>query len=374
MKKRKWYGLCCIFIMLLFICGCEGKTAKEYDTEKLIEIKDKDYIDSSGNFLYYREGDKKFYGYMDDRQIAELTPQLLKKEITFHGVTGILEAEYCTYKGETWVVQCANAPVTKGSDEYDFFIDSMKGNDVYLKIVRNAQQNEWNYPLLYNLETGEITNYLKDVKIKGTALSEVSRLNILDGEMPEETVYASCDNEIYKIDVKNQEAVSLNELVKEEAIEAFQILEDGYFLLIPEHKTYKGVYFDVASEKKEVLFEDLDTEGKNSPEFIRMEGNDALLIKKNGKLYCRDQNSRKEWNVEGWEEETCVLGSRIKEKVLLLGKVSCGILDLKNKTYREIMEGKDGENRVCRLCDETGFTVCTGSGSSYTLTKYRWKD
>lgn len=376
MKKRKWFRLC-ILAAALCICGCEKEGVKETEYEELLEVRNKDYIDSNGNFLYYREGDKEFYGYMEKEQIIELKPELLEKEITFRGVTGELQVTYCTYDGESWVVKYENNPVMAGDDEYDFFVRSIDGNYAYLEMVRNAQQNEWSYPLLYNLEIGEITDYLKDVKVEGVPLAEVPQLSICTGEMQEKEIYFSCNSEIYRINVENQEAVSLNDLVKEERIEAFQILEDGYFLLIPDGEAYKGVYFDITSGEKKVLFEEITTdnsEDTSSVELIRMVGEDALLIKRNKVLYCRDQNSGEEWEIEDWKDRECVLREQIGDRALLSGEDSFGILDLEEKTYREIIVGKEEKNRVCRLCSKMEFTVCTGSGSSYSITKYKWKE
>lgn len=378
MEKRKVFIIFMVAV-LLSACACKKEEAgivTETEYVKMVEVKEKDYIDSSGNFLYYREGDKEFYGYMEQNHIIKLVPQKLEKQITFHGITGKILATYCLYEGESWIVKYENNPVTEDGDEYDFFINSVDERYAYLEMVRNAQKEAWSYPLIYNLETDEIIDFLKDVRINGEALVDESQLKICKWEISEKKMYVSCNDVIYKIDIETQEVSSLNEFVKEEKIADFQIFDEGYFMLIPIKETYKGVYFNTASENKEVLFEEITTKktkSKTSIELVRIIGDDALLIRRNGVLYCREQNSREEWEISGWNDEECTLREQIDSRVLLSGENSFGILDLEEKAYREITIEKEDKFRECRLCCDNAFTVCTRNGSLYCLTKYKWK-
>ena len=163
-----------------------------------------------------------------------------------------------------------------------------------LEIARNAQQNEWSYPFYYNLLTGEITDYLEGVVIQGTSLAEMLQLSI-GRTTPEGELYVSSNKKIFKINLETRESVSLNELTGEESIQSFQILEDGYFLVVSDGDDQEGVYFKTASGEKESVFAGLkqkDGEEKHST-FIRLAGDEAVLIKEDGKLYCKNHKTDK---------------------------------------------------------------------------------
>lgn len=111
MKKS---GLFCLLIILLFVCGCGKAGTIGENSEKLIEIKDKDFIMSSGNFIYYKDKGKDFYGYMEGGELIELIPVKAAQEITFRGITGSFEITYCTYGEESWILNQENLPFMAG--------------------------------------------------------------------------------------------------------------------------------------------------------------------------------------------------------------------------------------------------------------------
>lgn len=379
MKKLRLFF--CLFL-LVFACGCGKAAAIGEDAEKLLEIKDKDVIETDGNYVHYWDNGEEFYGLMKEDEFIELVPEKIEtvsRELTFRGITGPFGITYATYEGENRIEDKENLPFMVGDDEYDYFVNGMNGDILEMELVRNAQQDEWSYPFYYNLKTGEITDYLKDVTIHGTPLAELPQLSIGQSLPEKELLYVSVNKEIFEIDLKTGKSISLNELTGESNIVSYQVLEDGYFLLVSseEAQERKGVYYRTDSGEKEVLFEGV------KPTYTYVEGvvytgmsligNDAVLIKEKEELYCIDHRTGEKWKVGAWEGTKCGTGRRIGERLIVEGDHNCGILDLEKKTYREIEIGKDETYRMCQLCDENSFTVRLKKSGSYSLTKYKLK-
>lgn len=380
MKKIRL--LFCLFLFAL-VCGCEKPAAIGEDLEKLLVIEDKDNIQSFGNFVYYfnqeQDKDVEFYGYMKGDELIELEPKTASGEVTFQGVTGSFEITYCTYEGKSWITDQANLPVTVGDDEFVFFVREIEGDIIEMELARNAQQDEWSYPFYYNLQTGEITDYLKDITISGLPLAQQPQLSIERSFPEKELLYISVNKEIFAIDLKTGKSISLNELTGEPDIRLFQILEDGYFLVVPDEKgneERKGVYFKTASGKKEILFDGAKQaatvyDDSDIYTFIVLIDNDAVLLKEKGILYCIDHRTGEKWKVGAWEGLRHGAWSRIGEKVILEGEQNVGILDLEKKIYQEIEIKKDDLYRMCYLCDDNSMTVLFHEHGAEYLTKYK---
>ena len=397
MKKISKVFVC--FLVFITVSGCSGKENQENpgsqdkqksQLENVFNLESEDGITileqkeditvGTGNFIAYKEKGVYIYGYYDEK-FVEVPLETLDSEITFLGITGTLKMKYCTYGEESWIVDKNNSPITVGDDEYDLFVTDIKDQKLYLEIGRNAQKEEWIYPFIYDLQTNEITDFLEEVQIEEKKLTELFQLSMCNVKSFEDQLYVSSNDEIYKIDLKDKSAISLNKLVDEEKILTFQILEDGYFLIVPGEEDYQGIYYDNDTEKKEIAFEQIaigEFESEDLLHRVRLIGNTHLLIKRNGDLYCRNQETKEEWKIKEYDNKDYYINDIIgTDKALLEGRSEgeendyWAVLDLEDEKLIEIKTDEKSSIKGVSLWDEDSILVQFETGlSEYKLVKY----
>lgn len=166
-----------------------------YDEEKMYYVGDNIFFDYSDNaFCAYGNGNYE-----------KIQTEYKELELTYGEVRNTVRYYYCQYDGKWWFYQVFGDE----EDERSMIIRHEKNNSskAYLYVYSNNVNHEGslkNYPLSFDLETGEYTDYLSGVKIGDTYIKDYFYLD--NWVINENYVYVSAgQNETGRVDVREEE-------------------------------------------------------------------------------------------------------------------------------------------------------------------------
>lgn len=166
-----------------------------YDEEKMYYVGDNIFFDYDNNtFCAYENGNYE-----------NIQTEYKELELTYGDVRNTVRYYYCRYDGKWQFYQVFGGE----EDERSMIIrhENTNSSKAYLYVYSNNVNHEGslkNYPLSFDLETGEYTDYLSGVKIGGTYIKDYFYLD--NWVINENYVYVSAgQNETGRTDVREEE-------------------------------------------------------------------------------------------------------------------------------------------------------------------------
>lgn len=289
-----------------------------YETGNIEDVFFAEYLEADcfmepyGNGLFYyknEEGTKEMYQAVADKFVP-LGLQRVYQKVSLFGIAGTIDYSYCKV-GETVSLCENNTDKIVLDEDREAFYSLEWGEDkkIYLKLNINPQSDCWSYPLNYNIESGEIVDFLANVEIKETKLSDFSILT--NWYLGRDYVIVTAgknekDKEVYWIDVKNKMVSSINELTGLDRINSYKVIEDKLFLLCGELDMFDYIRYDITSGEQKTVYEDISYWAPGSSEKVdkvHFTGGRYDLVQKAGIIYLSDELSGELKEVEGITSE-----------------------------------------------------------------------
>lgn len=278
-------------------------------------LKSDNYLDAIGPLFYYYEpssGTRKYYA-AENSKFVPIESHSIKRKVTMLGITGDIDYTRIDYRGKLFLEENnCNRFALDDKNDAEFILGVSGNNEVGLTLYKNPQSDKWCYPAGYNLETGEVNDIMKGIRVDGMELKEYPVLRNWDtigDELFIVTLGQSMkDAKAFLIDTKKKTAVSLSELTGISNILSAKVVEDKIMMLEPiQDEKFNYYSYDYSMHKTVEIYKgaeywSLEKQEDGSPQ-VRFSGGRYDFLEKAGTIYLVDEISGERLTVEGITKE-----------------------------------------------------------------------
>lgn len=318
-----------------------------FDVEYLVSDK---YLDTMGPLFYCTEDETTHFYEAADGAFVPVPSQRVQQQVNVQEITAVLDYTWCEYKGRVYFRQESECELTGPDGEtYSIYLTLAEEN-IEVILYRGRQSDIWEYRVQLDPETGKITDFLKDITVKGKNLTDIPYLSSWEPATKDiwtvRMGWKPMEEESYLVDLNSKTAVSFRELCGLKQPVSGEKYVDGYFFLTVfdrEAVTFDYYRYDPRDESCMQLYDNAvywngDTM-KLEGDIVSFCGGRYHFLETGGKVYLVDEVTGIRMHVEGLTEKMAdsgILDHATGERLLLSrfeegGIGMLGILDVPSR-------------------------------------------
>lgn len=242
-----------------------------------------------------------------------------------------------------------------------------------MTLMIEPQSDKWFYPVSYDLETGEITDFLDGIFVNGVELKDYPVLRNWTELNPGiyfvtlgTTLFK--DEEVYQIDVRNKTVNSVCSITGLESVSEIKLVEGKWMLHVPcDEERFDFYCYDPDSGKCFPIYQSVSlwlsgVRDAGNPEVSFSTGRYDLL-KEDEQIFLVDELTGERIPVKGMTEELVsdvVLANQMGDKLLVSGGGMkwLGIIDVKKMAFYLLDQKGINVKTLIVWEDENTFAIC----------------
>lgn len=267
-------------------------------------------------------------------------------------------------------------------NDAEFMLGVFDDKEVRLTLYKNPQSDKWSYTAGYSLETGEVNDIMKGIRVDGMELKEYPVLRnwdrIGDGLFIVSLGQSMKGAKVFLVDTKKKTAVSLSELTGIPNILSAKVVENKIMMLEPiQNEKFNYYCFDYSMDKTVEIYKgaeywSLEKQEDGSPH-VSFSGGRYDFLEMAGAIYLVDEFSGERLTVEGITKElgdNPVINSD-NDKILVANfgndiVKQMGIIDIKAGTFYLLnRKNQDGIHEYSVGWNDAGHVVINAEADNY---------
>lgn len=347
-------------------------------------LKSDNYLDAIGPLFYYNEpsGTSKYYA-AENSKFVPIESHSIKRKVSLLGITGDIDYTRIDYMGKLLLQENnRNRFALDDKNDAEFMLGVFDDKEVRLTLYKNPQSDKWSYTAGYSLETGEVNDIMKGIRVDGMELKEYPVLRnwdrIGDGLFIVSLGQSMKGAKVFLVDTKKKTAVSLSELTGIPNILSAKVVENKIMMLEPiQNEKFNYYCFDYSMDKTVEIYKgaeywSLEKQEDGSPH-VSFSGGRYDFLEMAGAIYLVDEFSGERLTVEGITKElgdNPVINSD-NDKILVATFENdivkqMGIIDIKAGTFYLLnRKNRDGIHEYSVGWNDAGHVVINAEADDY---------